>query len=46
MTPSPVPEAAFAVPGRLVWLLRPPKNVYEGVKTRHYPAISEGENNA
>ncbi|WP_194458826.1 hypothetical protein [Bradyrhizobium sp. CCBAU 53421] len=46
MTPSPAREAAFAVPGRLVFLLQRPKFVYEGVKTRHYPAISEGENNA
>lgn len=46
MTPSPAPEAAFVVPGRLVFLLQRPKYVYEGVKTRHYPAISEGENNA
>ncbi|SED07308.1 hypothetical protein [Bradyrhizobium erythrophlei] len=46
MTPPPAPEAAFVVPGRLVFLLQRPKYVYEGVKTRHYPAISEGENNA
>ena len=46
MTPSLAPEAVFAVPGRLVLLLQRPKYVYEGVKTRHYPAISEGENNA